>query len=274
MTRHEISTVEIGGDRLRVAHTQPPGAGEVPLLLLNGIGASIELLEGFAHELSSRRTIAFDMPGVGGSRLALYPRRPWALARLTKKLLDTLDEPVVDVLGVSWGGMLAQQFALQYPARCRRLILAATSPGQLMVPARPSVLLRMATPLRYASAGYFRRIAGSIYGGDFRDDPEVVRKHTRLMAPPHPVAYLQQLWTIGGWTSLPWLHRIQARTLVMAGTDDPVVPKANAHILARLIPDAELDLYDCGHLFLLTRTDQVVASLERFLGAESATTAA
>lgn len=263
--RNKITYHDVRGTRLRVARRSPDGASRTPLLIFNGIGASLEVIHGFTDRLETLRTIAFDMPGVGGSEVSFIPRRPSALARLTKSLLEQLGERRVDVLGVSWGGMMAQQFAYQYPRLCRRLVLAATSPGQIMVPARPRVLLSMMTPARYASARYFRRVAGRIYGGDFRHDPELVRRHTRVMTPPHPIAYMNQLFAITGWTSLPWLHRLEQPTLVMAGRDDPIVPSTNARILASRIPNAELEFFDCGHLFLITRADQVIASLERFL---------
>jgi poly(3-hydroxyalkanoate) depolymerase len=260
ITFHEIHNL-----KLRVSRRSPRGASGPPLLIFNGIGASLEILDEFVDRLDNVRTIAFDMPGVGGSELSWLPRRPSALARLTRSLLIELGETEVDVLGVSWGGMMAQQFAHQYPEICRRLILAATSPGQIMVPARPRVLLNMMTPLRHASERYFRYIAGTIYGGDFRTDLELVSRHTKVMSHPHPVAYWNQLFAISGWSSLPWLHRLEQPTLVLAGTDDPIVPRLNARILARLIPDSELQFFDCGHMFLITRAEQVIESLDRFL---------
>jgi pimeloyl-ACP methyl ester carboxylesterase len=72
---------------------------------------------------------------------------PSLLARLSARLLDRLGHEQVDVLGFSWGGALAQQFAYQHAKRCRRLVLAATSPGHLMVPGKLTALLKMATPL-------------------------------------------------------------------------------------------------------------------------------
>src|SRR5215467_16153859 len=120
-----------------------------PLLLFNGIGANIELVEPFLDALDGPEAIVFDVPGVGGSPAPWLPYRPWMLARLTAQLLDQLGYAEVDVLGVSWGGALAQQFAFQQASRCRRLILAATSPGHLMIPGRLTVLLKMATPRRY-----------------------------------------------------------------------------------------------------------------------------
>jgi pimeloyl-ACP methyl ester carboxylesterase len=103
-------------------------------------------------------------------------------------------------MGVSWGGGLAQQFTRQYPQRVQRLVLAATPTGHLMVPPRPSVMLRMATPLRYFSAGYFKAIAGDIYGGDFRKDTEFTERYVRRISPPSLVGYVHQLWALTGWT--------------------------------------------------------------------------
>src|SRR2546421_9081757 len=120
-----------------------------PLLLFNGIGANIELLEPFLEALDGSEAIIFDVPGVGGSPSPWLPYRPSGLARLGAQLLEQLGHAQVDVLGLSWGGALAQQFAFQQGKRCRRLVLAATSPGHLMGPAKLTVLLKMATPRRY-----------------------------------------------------------------------------------------------------------------------------
>jgi len=272
--RHDIvyGFRSLGGDRLRVARTAPPGASGPPLLVFNGIGASAELLEPLLQTLGIA-TVTFDLPGVGASRPSVLVRRLSGYAQLARELLDDLGIERVHVLGVSWGGGLAQQFARQHGDRVERLILAATSTGHLMVPPRPSVLLRMATPLRYLSAGYFKRVAGGIYGGDFRTDEALAERHVRRMAPPTVVGYLNQLYALAGWTSVHWLHTLKQPTLVMAGDDDPIVPLVNARVLARLIPNARLETFDCGHLFLLTRLARSVATIEAFLGEAQPATA-
>lgn len=264
---HEIvhSFRSIGTDHLRLAATHPPGASGPPLLIFNGIGASTELLEPLMRRLTSIATLTFDLPGVGASKASLPVRRLPGFARLANELLDALGIGTVNVMGISWGGGLAQQFARQFPHRVNRLVLAATSTGHLMVPPRPSVMLRMATPMRYLSAGYFKRIAGDIYGGDFRKDGVLTERHARRMAPPSVLGYLNQLWALAGWTSVFWLHEITQPTLVMAGDDDPIIPLVNARLLARLIPDARLEIFDCGHLFLLTRLERSARTLEEFL---------
>jgi len=259
-----ISLHEVGGQTLRVG-IRPGEKARPPLLLFNGIGASIELVAPFLAALEGPEAIVFDVPGVGGSPAPSMPYRPSTLARLAAQLLDLLGHDQVDVLGVSWGGALAQQFAFAKASRCRRLILAATSPGHLMVPGRLTVLLKIATPRRYKDPAYMRRIAGDIYGGVLRDAPERVGEHLRHVRWSSDYGYYLQLFAGFGWTSLPWLRFLSQPTLVMAGTDDPIVPLVNGRILAGLIPDARLVTIDDGHLFLVTSAGRSADIIGEFL---------
>jgi len=110
---------------LRIALDGPRSG--VPLLLLNGIGANLELLQPFVDSLGPDiGSIRIDVPGAGGSPPPRLPYRIRGLARLMSRALGQLGYDRVDVLGVSWGGALAQQLALQYPAVCRRLVLVNT----------------------------------------------------------------------------------------------------------------------------------------------------
>jgi poly(3-hydroxyoctanoate) depolymerase len=127
------------------------------------------------------------------------------------------------------------------------------------------VLLKMATPRRYKDADYMRRIAGDIYGGALRGSPELVRKHLRHVRWSSDYGYYLQLVACFGWSSLPWLHLLAQRTLVMTGTDDPLVPVVNGRILATLIPDARLVTIDDGHLFLVTSAREAAATISGFL---------
>jgi len=260
----QIAFHDVAGQMLRVG-IRPGDGAQPPLLLFNGIGANIELVSPFVEALAGRETIVFDVPGVGGSPAPALPYRPRALAKLAARLLDQLGHREADVLGVSWGGALAQQFAFQQGARCRRLVLAATSPGHLMVPARPSVLLKMASPRRYRDRGYMERIAGDIYGGAMRAGPELVRRHLRHVRWASDRGYYLQLLAVMGWTSLPWLPLLRQPALVMAGQDDPLVPAINGRILAALIPRARLVMLDDGHLFLVTSAQQSATIVDDFL---------
>jgi poly(3-hydroxyalkanoate) depolymerase len=261
-----VRTVAVGGQHVRVAVRRGDGT-RTPLVLANGIGASLELLQPFVDALDpSIEVVRFDVPGVGGSPLPRVPYRLPALARLLARLLDQLGHPVVDLLGVSWGGGLAQQFALCQRRRCRRLVLAATGTGMLMVPGRPTVLARLATPRRYLDPDYHQRIAAGIYGGTIRSDPARARAllHGQTRVGPRR-GYLYQLVAAAGWTSLPLLPWIGQPTLLLAGDDDPIVPLVNARIMGRLLPDAQLHVYHGGHLGLVTEAAELAPVVDRFL---------
>jgi len=196
------------------------------------------------------------------------PYRPSTLARLAAGLVAELGYTEIDVAGVSWGGGIAQQFAHQHPKLCRRLVLAATAPGFTMVPASPSVLWKMATPRRYTDKDHMNRVAADIYGGAFRYDPSLIGRHASAMHGAGRIGYLYQLLAMAGWTSLPWLWSLPQPTLVLMGSDDPLVPPINGHILVGLIPNAELRMIDDGHLFLVTRPAETAALIEAFLAEE------
>jgi len=260
----QIRVHDIHGQKLRVGVRHGDKA-RPPLLLFNGIGANIELIEPFFDALDDIEAIVFDVPGVGGSPAPRLPYRPSTLATLSAHLLDALGYHEVDVLGVSWGGALAQQFAFQLGRRCRRLVLAATSPGHLMVPGKLAVLLKLATPRRYKDPAYMQRVAGEIYGGALRGAPALARHHLRHVRWSSDYGYYLQLIAAFGWSSLPWLRFLQQPTLVMAGTDDPIVPVANGRILASLIPRARLVTIDDGHLFLVTSAEKSAEIVSEFL---------
>jgi poly(3-hydroxyalkanoate) depolymerase len=263
----EVRQISIHGQSLRVAVRH--GADDrPPLLLFNGIGANWELAKPFLQALTGTTAIIFDVPGVGGSPLPSLPYRPRTLARLAAGLVAELGYKEIDIAGVSWGGGVAQQFAHQYPKLCRRLVLAATSPGAIMVPAGLSVLWKMATPRRYTDKDYMSKVAPEIYGGAFRNDPSLIDSHAAAMGGARNLGYLYQLFAMTGWTSLPWLWSLRQPTLVLMGSEDPLVPVINGRILARLIPNAQLRMIDDGHLFMVTRPAETAAIIEEFLAGE------
>jgi poly(3-hydroxyalkanoate) depolymerase len=259
-----ISLHDIGGQTLRVG-VRAGDRSHPSLMLFNGIGANIELLEPFLDALSGLEAVTFDVPGVGGSPTPRLPYRPCQLARLAARLLDRLGYEQVDVLGVSWGGAIAQQFAFQHWSRCRRLVLAATSPGHAMVPGNLRVLLKLATRRRYTDAAYMKSIAGEIYGGRFRESSEPVQKHLRHFRGSSDYGYLLQLIAGFGWSSLPWLRLLRQPTLVIMGSDDPLVPVINGQILTTLIPNARMVIIDDGHLFLVTSAQESAQLVSEFL---------
>jgi poly(3-hydroxyoctanoate) depolymerase len=254
--------------RLRYSLT---GEGR-PLLLVMGVGAPLDLWRPFEAGLNALgvATLAFDAPGTGQSGVLRLPVRMPGLARLVIRLLDVLELEEADVLGVSFGGALAQEIAHQAPHRIRRLVLAATACGVGGLPGHPRALLRLATPRRYYEPGYWARVAPSLYGGRVRREPELVRSETlaHMGRPPSLVGYAGQLFAIAGWSSVPWLHRLRQPTLVLSGDDDPLVPLVNGRILARRIPGARLEVVrGGGHLFLLEEAEAMAGLVSEFLAA-------
>lgn len=262
--RADVRVVHVDGLDIKVSVR---GHGR-PLLLIMGLGGHMAMWEPLERELvpAGYRTITFDAPGTGESTGWKRPRRMPAIARVVEHLLTALGEGQVDVLGVSLGGAIAQQLARQAPHRVRKLVLAATMPGVGGVPGSPSVLMKMSTPRRYRDPEYFREVAGSLYGGRSRDSSEA-GVASRFKAPPTWAGYAHQLYAIQGWSSMPWLHRIRHRTLVMTGDDDPIIPVVNGRILAWRIPRAHLHVVrGGGHLFLLEEPAASAAVVTQFLG--------
>jgi poly(3-hydroxyalkanoate) depolymerase len=264
-----IRFVDVDGVRLR---TSVRGTGK-PLLLITGLGASLDLAAPFERELARRgvQAISFDAPGIGESTPYRRPRRMPGVARTIERTLDALGYDRVDVLGVSLGGVIAQQLTRQAPQRVRRLVLAATAPGVPGlggVPGSPRVMSALSTPRRYYQPDYYRRVAGRIYGGQARTDPDALLHGSiaRFVEAPSLRGYYAQLYAVAFWTGLPWLWTLQQPTLVLAGDDDPIVPTINARIIARCIPQARLHIVPGGgHLFLLERPAEIAQLVANFL---------
>jgi poly(3-hydroxyalkanoate) depolymerase len=257
-------SLDVGHQRLRVARRR----GRVdtpPLLLINGLGASLELLEPFSLALGDIETIRIDLPGTGGSPAPRVPYRPAGLARLLRNALDTLGYEVVDVLGISLGGAIAQQFAWQHAESTRAVVLVSTGTGAIMVPGTPPALFAMLTPRRFTDPKYAAGIAPGLYGGKVRRNPEMIARLHHGLKPSSALGYYWQVLGLTGWTSILWLSRMRQPTLILSGADDPIVPPINARIMSWLIPNSRLHIFDDGHLGLLTSADELAPLVRSFL---------
>jgi len=256
--------VTAAGVRLRVRVT---GQGP-PLLMVSGIGANIEIWEPLTALLTGRQLICFDAPGTGLSPVPDRRYRMQELAGVLAALIDHLELPVVDVLGYSFGGALAQEFAHRHPQRVRRLILAGTIPGLGGVQ-NPLTVIEMFDP-RLVLAGPDRRMrkVARMVGGRSAEDPSVLEAYElrRTRHPPTLAGYRFQLFAITGWSSMTWLRTLSAPTLVLAGGQDPIVPLVNSRIFARLIPDCRRYIVSGGgHLFMLDQPKDVSPVIDAFL---------
>ena len=256
--------VTAGGQRIRVNMRHGTG---VPLVLCNGIGASLEVLDPLVEQLNPDITIVrFDVPGTGGSPTSLLPYGFPYLAWVLGRVLSKLGIGVVDVLGLSWGGALAQQFAFQNPRRCRRLVLVATGTGLIMVPGRRRILAKMVTPRRFSDPDSAATIAGELYGGTVRTHGEdIAQLFVRQLFAGSKIGYVHQLLAGSVWTSVFGLPAVRQQTLIVQGTDDPIIPTINAHIMNALLPHSRLHLHPGGHIDLVHNAPELAPVIDRFL---------
>lgn len=233
-----------------------------------GLGGNIEMWQPLTDELGDFETIAFDAPGTGESDIPRWPLSMRGLARLTSRLLEQLGYGTVDVLGVSYGGAIAQELAFHHSSHVRRMVLAATAYGIGSLPGKPMAIAMLSTPYRYYSRSHLKAIAPRLYGGKIARQPDLLDRHaySRLGHAPSLRGYLWQLAAISKWSSLPYLHRLRLPVLVLTGDDDPIIRVANGRILASLIPGAQLHvLPGAGHLFLIDQAKDSAALIKSFL---------
>jgi poly(3-hydroxyalkanoate) depolymerase len=260
---HSVELVKAGGHEIAVSV-----AGEgPPLLLINGFGASLSIWDPLRPALNAT-TIAFDAPGVGRSTMPRLPLTVPQLASSAVRLLDALGHDQVDVLGVSLGGVVAEQLAVQARDRVRRLVLASTTWGVGMVPGKIRAWTTLLSPRRYFVPGYYERTAKNFVGGRTGREPEIAHAYgeSRRAEPPALKAHLWQMTTGATWSTLPFLHRINAPTLVLTGSEDPLLRPLNSRILHRLISGAELQIIPGGgHLLIFDSVDEVAPIINNFL---------
>ena len=260
--------MNVNGLDVHVARCGNGEAGVPPLLLVTGIGANLGMWEPFATRLTGRELIAFDAPGTGRSARTRLPMHMRGLAQHVRRLLDVLGVEQADALGYSFGGWLVQELARRAPELLRRLVLCATAPGIGGVPPSPLAAFLLATPGRYYHPAIFRMVAPRIAGGRTARDPIALRaqEQARLAQPPSPIGYAYQLLASAGWSSLPWLHLLPHRTLVVAGDDDPAIPLTNARLMVRRMPHARLHVVPGGgHLFLIDEPEAPTEAIQAFL---------
>jgi pimeloyl-ACP methyl ester carboxylesterase len=249
----------VGGLRTRV---EVRGEGP-PLLLIMGLWGEVAAWDPLIEQLTGYRTIAFDAPGIGETDLPSIPQTLPGLARFAAGVLDAVGVPRAHVLGVSFGGLVAQQMATLTPSRLDRLILASTTSGLLCVPGQPAALMRLLAPWTFASMDG-RADAGVVFGGRLRREPELLNR-LGLRGPSGVSTYLNRLSGLSGGWGLPW--SIRQPTLVLTGDDDPIVPAGNSRILAACLPNARLHIIrGGGHLVLFDSPALAAPVIAGFLG--------
>jgi len=262
-----MPTVDTNGLKI---YYEVHGGGE-PLVMIMGLGANLDwwgpdLIERLARRY---RLLLFDNRGAGRTEkpAARYSIRMFADD--TAALMDAVGIPRAHVLGVSMGGMIAQELALQHPQRVERLILACTSCGGFRS-APPSLkalawLLDRRAPPEVVKERQLRLLFPERFLAGHRDEIEAYwRRAGRWPIPP--AAFRRQFGAILRFNACGRLSRIQAPTLIMTGDEDILVPPRNAEILAARIPRARLEIFPGGgHGFIAQFPDRFCEVVEDFL---------
>jgi len=240
-----------------------------PVLLIMGFSYPSDMWYRTRPELSKYyRTIAFDNRGVGRSDVPKGPYPIKLMASDAAAVLDAAEVEKAHIFGISMGGMIAQEFALQYPARVRSLILACTSPGGLhAVQPKANVLLALVKRASMTPEEARKAFIPILYDvatppGRIEEDMAVVRKWI-----PAPAAYSAQMQGIMMWSSYRRLPQITAPTLVIHGDSDRLVPPRNGEIIAARIPGAKhVVIPHAGHIIGTDQPEAARFALAEFLG--------
>jgi pimeloyl-ACP methyl ester carboxylesterase len=244
----------------------------LPVLLIMGLGYPSVMWYRTRPVLAPRyRTIVLDNRGVGRSSM---PPGPYPIALMASDAAAVLDAAGVEsahVFGISMGGMIAQEFALQYPKRVRSLILGCTASGgpravraeadaTHMIMARgqmaPEEAAQAAVPFIYDSGTPRARI-----------DEDLAMRRPWF---PRAEAYGAQLQGILAWEAYSRLPQITAPTLVIHGENDRLVPSGNGKLIAERIPGAKLILIpNASHIFPTDQPEAAHQAVLEFLGAQA-----
>lgn len=244
------------------------GAGE-PILLIMGLGVSLEGWNRIGPALATRyRTILFDNRGVGRSDVPPGPYPMSTMAADAAAVLDAAGVARAHVFGNSMGGMIAQEFALQYPDRVASLILGCTScGGRDAVPAAPHVASALGARATMTREEAMWAMAPYIYDAQTPRARIAEDFAARLSAPATADGYFAQLAGIRAWRGTrPRLASIAAPTLVIHGETDALVPPENGRLLAGAIANARLVMIPgASHVYATDRFDAALDAVMSFL---------
>ena len=267
----DIYLAAADGSRLAVSV-----AGEGPaLLLIPGLGATRVVFDPVVPLLSRHfRTAVYDQRGIGASEITTEPFTTAQLGDDAAAVLDGLGMARAAVLGASFGGMVAQQLAVRHPERVDALLLAATGPGHahLAVPPQQAASDALLGKGARSPEEAYRIACTVLYSRAFREGHAAFIEDQVRNRAAHPIAarsFQAQLAASRAhdvWDELP---SIVARTAVLHGGDDAVMPVANAALVAGRIPGALLEVFDgAGHLFFHEQPQRTADSVIAFAGGE------
>src|ERR1700691_5580618 len=242
-----------------------------PLVMIHGAQGDQSMFADLASACAANfRVLTFDQRGSG---LSEKPDIDYSIAMLaddTAALIDHVGFSPAHVVGVSMGGMIAQELALRHPGRGRSLALGCTTPGGANEIRAERNAMAGAYPLQPMSAEERgRALAQAVYSkGHLARHPEIVAAmiEARRQRPIDPVALGHRMKALSGHDTSDRLPKISCPTLVITGKDDALISWENSRLLAERIPGATLEILDpAGHCFWLERPEESRLAIVRFL---------
>lgn len=262
------TTVQVNVGDITVSY-QTFGSGP-PLLMIMGYGSTMNLWEPLlVRQLATHfQVILFDNRGMGGTTAGTYDFSIGQFALDCAGLLDALKMPKAHVLGWSMGAMIAQELAIEHPAKVKRLILYAAHSDASLFPPAADVLQRL-TDTSGTSAEQGMRAIRVLFPADWLDQhgQRIAEIFYRPMGNISPQATLQQSMAIANWRASPQrLSGIRAPTLLIAGANDVLVPPQNSGYLKDHIPGAQcVEIDDAGHGLMFQYPDAFAQTVIEFL---------
>ena len=257
-------------------HYEIRGQGEPLALIFGYAGSSRAWGEPFLKLLETRfKTVVIDNRGTGESD---KPEKPFSLADMAADVASVLDHASIDrahVMGISMGGMIAQEFALNHPARLRGLVLGCTVCGFAHgVAGDPEALgalqVKPGEPLAPQIERLFAACCAPAFVASAKGQAVLKERVAELMNYPMTPLHTYQLhWrAIGGFDTFDRLPQIKAPTLVITGTSDLLVPAVNSDIIKERIPGARVHkISGAGHVFFWEAPEDTAAVVTKFLSA-------
>jgi len=264
-----VPTAKVGDINI---YYESHGDGE-PLLLINGYGQYSGQWAALIPRLSKEyRVISFDNRGTGRSDKPEMPYTAKMMAADARRLLDALGIDRAHVFGVSMGGMIAQEFAINYPDRVISLILGCTEcGGKNAVPQTKETLDFLFGPemAKLPVEERAKQTAPWLWNQEFIDKhPEAIDWYVAVTSkyPTPSRGYACQANAIRSHDTYERLPQIKAPTLVITGDADRIIPAGNSEILASRIPGAELVMLEnSGHGFFGDAARQSISAILDFL---------
>ena len=248
---------------------------DAPLVMIHGAQGDQTMFTGLAAAFApSFRVLTFDQRGTG---LSDKPDMPYTIAMFaddTAALMDHVGFARAHIVGMSMGGMIAQEFALRHPKKTRSLVLGCTTPGGpgSIRNTDPAMRAYSTQPMSAEERG--RALAEAAFTKGYIDKhPELIPSmiESRRQRPIDPVGFALRMKAATTHDVYGRLPQIKCPTLVITGKDDALISWENSRLIAERIPGAQTKILEpAGHCFWVEQPEQSQEAIAQFLASVAA----